>query len=111
MQKNIISRTIKNISIILLMFVAVLFLLFWSIFFDFKENAFINAKTNYELNIDKYTNKFKDPTLLFDKTLLNEYRKDALSTSFISNIKIKYNKILLSKESLIYQTNNFSHSS
>ena len=56
MQKNIISRTIKNISIILLMFVAVLFLLFWSIFFDFKENAFINAKTNYELNIDKYTN-------------------------------------------------------
>ena len=71
MQKNIISRTIKNISIILLMFVAVLFLLFWSIFFDFKENAFINAKTNYELNIDKYTNKFKDPTLLFDKTLLN----------------------------------------
>ena len=111
MQKNIISRTIKNISIILLMFVAVLFLLFWSIFFDFKENAFINAKTNYELNIDKYTNKFKDSTLLFDKTLLNEYRKDALSTSFISNIKIKYNKILLSKESLIYQTNNFSHSS
>ena len=111
MQKNIISRTIKNISIILLMFVADLFLLFWSIFFDFKENAFINAKTNYELNIDKYTNKFKDPTLLFDKTLLNEYRKDALSTSFISNIKIKYNKILLSKESLIYQTNNFSHSS
>ena len=43
MQKNIISRTIKNISIILLMFVAVLFLLFWSIFFDFKENAFIKA--------------------------------------------------------------------
>ena len=111
MQKNIISRTIKNISIILLMFVAVLFLLFWSIFFDFKENAFINAKTNYELNIDKYTNKFKDPTLLFDKTLLNEYRKDALSTSFISNIKIKYNKILLSKESLIYQTKNYSQSS
>ena len=111
MQKNIISRTIKNISIILLMFVAVLFLLFWSIFFDFKENAFINAKTNYESNIDKYSNIFKDPTLVFDKTLLNEYRKDALSTSFISNIKIKYNKILLSKESLIYQTNNFSHSS
>ena len=111
MQKNIISRTIKNISIILLMFVAVLFLLFWSIFFDFKENAFINAKTNYELNIDKYTNKFKESTFLFNKTIINEYKKDALNTSYISNIKIKYNKILLSKESLIYQTNNFSHSS
>ena len=32
-----------------------------------------NAKTNYELNIDKYTNKLKEPTLLFDKLLVNEY--------------------------------------
>ena len=111
MQMNIISRTIKNISIILLMFVSVLFLLFWFIFFDFKENAFINAKTNYELNIDKYTNKFKEPTLLLDKTLINQYKKDALSTSFISNIKIKYNKVLLSKENLIHQTNNYAQSS
>jgi EAL domain-containing protein (putative c-di-GMP-specific phosphodiesterase class I)/GGDEF domain-containing protein len=111
MQKKIISRTIKNISIILLMFMAVLFLLFWFIFLDFKENAFINAKTNYELNIDKYTNKFKEPTLLFDKSLVNEYRKDAIDTTFISNIKIKYNKILLSKENLIYRSNNFAHAS
>jgi EAL domain-containing protein (putative c-di-GMP-specific phosphodiesterase class I)/GGDEF domain-containing protein len=111
MQKNIISRTIKNISIMLLMFMAVLFLLFWFIFSDFKENTFVNAKTNYELNIDKYTNKLKEPTLLFDKTLIDEYRKDALSTAFIRNIKIKYNKILLSKENLIYQTSNFAYSS
>ena len=111
MQKNVIRRTIKNIIIILLMFIAVIFLLFWFIFFDFKENAFNNAKTNYDLNIDKYTNKFKESTFLFNKTLINEYKKDALNTSYISNIKIKYNKILLSKENLIYQTNNFSHSS
>ena len=111
MQKSKINRTVKNISIILSMFVAVLFLLFCFIFLDFKESAFINAKTNYELNIDKYTNKFKEPTLLFDKLLINEYKKDALSTDFISNIKIKYNKILLSKESLIFQSNNFSNSS
>jgi EAL domain-containing protein (putative c-di-GMP-specific phosphodiesterase class I)/GGDEF domain-containing protein len=111
MQKNIISRTIKNISIILFMFMSVLFLLFWFIFFDFKENAFTNAKTNYELNIDNYTNKFKEAAFLYDKSLVNEYKKDALNTSFISNIKIKYNKILLSKENLIYQTNNFAHSS
>ena len=111
MQRSKTSRTIKNISIILLMFVSVLFLLFWFIFFDFKENAFINAKTNYELNIDKYTNKFKEPTLLLDKTLINQYKKDALSTSFISNIKIKYNKVLLSKENLIHQTNNYAQSS
>ena len=111
MQRSKTSRTIKNISIILSMFIAVLFLLFWFIFLDFKENAFINAKTNYELNIDKYTNKFKEPTLLFDGRLVNEYKKDAISTHFISNVKIKYNKILLSKENLIFQSNNFSNSS
>ena len=76
------------------MFISVLFLLFWFIFLDFKENALINAKTNYELNIDKYTNKLKEPTLLFDKFLVNEYKKDAISSDFISNVKIKYNKIL-----------------
>ena len=111
MQRSKTSRTIKNISIILSMFIAILFLLFWFIFLDFKENAFINAKTNYELNIDKYTNKFKEPTLLFDGGLVNEYKKDAISTHFISNVKIKYNKILLSKENLIFQSNNFSNSS
>ena len=111
MQKSKINRTIKNISIILSMFISVLFLLFWFIFLDFKENALINAKTNYELNIDKYTNKLKEPTLLFDKFLVNEYKKDAISSDFISNVKIKYNKILLSKESLIFQSNNFSNSS
>ena len=67
MQKSKINRTIKNISIILSMFISVLFLLFWFIFLDFKENALINAKINYELNIDKYTNKLKESTLLFDK--------------------------------------------
>ena len=76
----------------------VLFLLFWSYFFDFKENAFINAKTNYELNIDKYTNKFKDPTLLFDKTLLNEYKRCFEKYFFIKNIKIKYKKYYLVKK-------------
>lgn len=111
MQNSKTNRAIKNISIILSMFIAVLFLLFWFLFLDFKENAIINAKTNYGLNVDKYTNKFKEPTLLFDKELITQYKKDAISTEFISNVKIKYNKIILSKENLIFQSNNFSNSS
>jgi EAL domain-containing protein (putative c-di-GMP-specific phosphodiesterase class I)/GGDEF domain-containing protein len=111
MQTNRINRAMKNISIVLLMFITVLFLLFWFVFLDFKEKAFINAKSNYELNIEKYTNKLKEPTFLFDKLLVNEYKKEILNTDFISNVKIKYNKIILSKENLIFQNNNLGNSS
>jgi EAL domain-containing protein (putative c-di-GMP-specific phosphodiesterase class I)/GGDEF domain-containing protein len=111
MQKNIINRTIKNTIVLILIFFSILFLLFYLFFSDFKEKAFINAKFNYELNIDKYTNKFKEPVILFNKLVVNQYIKDAKNTGFINNVKIKYNKILLNKENLIFQTNDITDSS
>ena len=111
MQKNIKIRIIKNITLLILIFVGILFLFFWSFFLDFKEKAFINAKNNIELNVDKYTDKFESKIILFDKISVNQYIKDIKNTNFISNVKIKYNKILFNKESLIFQTNDFDDTS
>lgn len=111
MQKNIKVRIIKNITILILIFVSILFLFFWSFFLDFKEKAFINAKNNIELNVDKYTDKLESKIILFDKISLNQYIKDIKNTNFISNVKIKYNKILFNKEALIFQINGFNDTS
>ena len=111
MQKNIKIRIIKNITLLILIFVGILFLFFWSFFLDFKEKAFINAKNNIELNVDKYTDKFESKIILFDKISVNQYIKDIKNTNFLSNVKIKYNKILFNKESLIFQTNDFDDTS
>ena len=67
MQKIMINRMIKNIGIILTIFLSILFLLFLLFFSDYKEKAFNSAKNNYQLNIDKYTTKFEDKAILFDK--------------------------------------------
>lgn len=111
MQKNIKVRIIKNITILILIFVSILFLFFWSFFLDFKEKAFINAKNNIELNVDKYTDKLESKIILFDKISLNQYIKDIKNTNLISNVKIKYNKILFNKEALIFQINGFNDTS
>lgn len=111
MQKNIKIRIIKNIATLILIFVGILFLFFWSFFLDFKEKAFINAQNNIELNVDKYTDKLQSKIILFDKISINQYIKDIKNTNFISNVKIKYNKILFNKEALIFQTNDFDDTS
>ena len=111
MQKNIKIRIIKNIATLILIFVAILFLFFWSFFLDFKEKAFINAQNNIELNVDKYTDKLQSKIILFDKISINQYIKDIKNTNFISNVKIKYNKILFNKESLIFQADGFDDNS
>lgn len=111
MLKRIKFRIIKNITILLLIFVGFLFLFFWTFFLDFKEKAFINAKNNIELNVDKYTDKLESKIILFDKISVNQYIKDIKNTNFISNVKIKYNKILFNKEALIFQTDGFNDTS
>lgn len=111
MLKKIKFRIIKNITILLLIFVGFLFLFFWTFFLDFKEKAFINAKNNIELNVDKYTDKLESKIILFDKISVNQYIKDIKNTNFISNVKIKYNKILFNKEALIFQTDGFNDTS
>ena len=111
MLKKIKFRIIKNITILLLIFVGFLFLFFWTFFLDFKEKAFINAKNNIELNVDKYTDKLESKIILFDKISVNQYIKDIKNTNFISNAKIKYNKILFNKEALIFQTDGFNDTS
>lgn len=90
---------------------SVLFLLFGLFFSDFKEKAFFNAKKDYTLNVDRYTNKLENKIILFDKVSVEEYVKDAKDTDFIENIKIKYKKYLFNKENLIFQTKSFSDTS
>lgn len=111
MKKKIITRTIKNIILLLSILLSVLFLLFGLFFSDFKEKVFFNAKKDYTLNVDRYTNKLENKIILFDKVSVEEYVKDAKDTDFIENIKIKYKKYLFNKENLIFQTKSFSDTS
>ncbi len=53
MRKINITRTVKNILLLLSIFLFFLVLLFGLLFSNFKEKAYINAKKDYELNIDK----------------------------------------------------------
>ena len=66
-----------------------LFLLFLLFFSDYKEKAFNSAKNNYQLNIDKYTTKFEDKAILFDKLSIDGYIKEIKNTDFIYGL---YNK-------------------
>ena len=108
---NFMSRIVKNIIILSLIFVGILFLLFGMFFSDFKEKSFLNAKNNYELNIDKYTNKFENKAILFDKLSINQYVKDVKNTDFIKDVKIDYKRYLFNKENLIFQTISFDDTS
>ena len=96
----VIPRTIKNIATLLLILLSILTLLFWLFFTDFKEKAFINAKKDYELNIDKYTNKLENKIVLFDNKSIQEYIKDVKNTDFIKDVKIRYKRYLFDKENL-----------
>ena len=107
----VIPRIIKNIATLLLVLLGVLTLLFWLFFIDFKEKAFINAKKDYELNIDKYTNKLENKIILFDNKSIEEYIKDAKNTDFIKDVKITYKKYLFNKENLVFLSGNFTDSS
>ena len=111
MRKINITRTVKNILLLLSIFLSFLVLLFGLLFSNFKEKAYINAKKDYELNIDRFTNKFGDKILLFDKLSIEDYIKDARNTNYIKNIKIKLNKYFLNKENLVFQTKSFSDTS
>ena len=111
MRKINITRTVKNILLLLSIFLFFLVLLFGLLFSNFKEKAYINAKKDYELNIDRFTNKFEDKILLFDKLSIDDYIKDARNTNYIKNIKIKLNKYFLNKENLVFQTKSFSDTS
>ena len=111
MRKINITRTVKNILLLLSIFLSFLVLLFGLLFSNFKEKAYINAKKDYELNIDRFTNKFEDKILLFDKLSIEDYIKDARNTNYIKNIKIKLNKYFLNKENLVFQTKSFSDTS
>ena len=104
-------KTIKNIIFPLLVFLVSLIFLFCLFFNDFKEKTFINAKKDYELNIERYTAKLEDRILLFDKVAIEQYIKEATSTNFIKDVKIKYKKYLFNKESLISQNRIFNDSS
>ena len=111
MLKKYLTRTIKNIIILSLIFLAILSLLFWLFFSDFKEKTFLSAKNNYELNIDKYTNKLEDKILLFDKISVDEYTSSIKKEKLFNNVKIKYKRFLFNKENLIFQTKSFSDTS
>ncbi len=111
MQKININRMAKNIGIVLSIFIGILFLLFLLFFGDFKKTAFDSAKNNYELTIDKYSTKFEEKAILFDKASINQYIKEIKNSDFIVDAKINFKKFLISKENLIFQTSTFDDNS
>lgn len=108
---NSLIKTVKSVIFPLLTFLVSLIFLFSLFFNDFKEKALMNAKEDYELNIEKYTAKLDDKIVLFDKVSIEQYIKDAKSTDFIKDVKIKYKKYLFNKENLIFQNRVFNDSS
>lgn len=111
MKKNIINRALKNIIFLILIFSFILFLFFGLFFNDFKEKLFINAKNSYQLNIDKFTKKLEEKVILFDKESIELLVSDAKGTGFIQNIKIKLDKYIFDKDTLIFQTKTFNDTS
>ena len=111
MKKNIINRALKNIIFLILIFSFILFLFFGLFFNDFKEKLFINAKNSYQLNIDKFTKNLEEKVILFDKESIELLVSDAKGTGFIQNIKIKLDKYIFDKDTLIFQTKTFNDTS
>ncbi len=108
---NLSLKAFKNVVFPLLAFLVSLIFLFGLFFNDFKEKSFINAKKDYELNVERYTTKLEDRILLFDKVGIEQNIKEAKNTNFIKDVKIKYKKYLFNKESLIFQNRIFNDSS
>ena len=90
----------SNLKVFIQLNIIFLFCLFFN---DFKEKTFINAKKDYELNIERYTAKLEDRILLFDKMAIEQYIKEATSTNFIKDVKIKYKKYLFTDSALLKQ--------
>jgi EAL domain-containing protein (putative c-di-GMP-specific phosphodiesterase class I)/GGDEF domain-containing protein len=111
MKTKTIPRLLKNTFILFSSFIVIFFLLSWLFLSNYKEKALQYAKSNYELNIDTYTNKFDSKLILFDKNSIQEYLENIKKTEFIQDVKIEYLKILFNKESLIFQTKSFSDTS
>ena len=108
MRNKAIFRTLKSVILLISILFGILLLLFGLLFSDFKEKAFFNATKDYQLNIDKYTNKLESKILLFDKNSIDEYIKEAKNTEFIENVKVQYKRYFFNKENLIFQTKSFS---
>lgn len=108
MRNKAIFRTLKSVILLISILFGILLLLFGLLFSDFKEKAFFNATKDYQLNIDKYTNKLETKILLFDKNSIDEYIKEAKNTEFIENVKVQYKRYFFNKENLIFQTKSFS---
>ena len=108
MRNKAIFRTLKSVILLISILFGILLLLFGLLFSDFKEKAFFNATKDYQLNIDKYTNKLESKIFLFDKNSIDEYIKEAKNTEFIENVKVQYKRYFFNKENLIFQTKSFS---
>lgn len=104
------SSSKNNTILLVFLFITLLFTSYFY-FTSYKEKVLIQAKNNYELNINYLNSKVNNNILDFNKTIIKKEIKKVLETTLFDEIKIEYSKFIFNKESLINATPNFDDKS
>ena len=109
---NKFTNTNSSNSTILLIILFIILLVSGYIYFNsYKEKILINAKNNYELNINYLNTKIDNSILDFDRNDIKTQINKLLDTTLFDSIKIEYNRFIFDKNSLINTTSNFDDKS
>ncbi len=104
------TSSINNILLLIFLFLALIFTSYYY-FNSYKEKILINAKNNYQLNINYLNSKVHNNILKSDKNIIETEVNKVLETTLFDLIEIEHNRFVFSKDKLINATPNFDDKS
>lgn len=104
------SNSINNILLLIFLFLALVFTSYYY-FNNYKEKILINAKNNYQLNINYLNSKVHNNILTSDKNIIEDEVNKVLETTLFNLIEIENNRFVFNKDKLINATPNFDDKS
>ncbi|MAD41928.1 MAG: hypothetical protein CL623_06005 [Arcobacter sp.] len=104
------SNSINNILLLIFLFLALVFTSYYY-FNSYKEKILINAKDNYQLNINYLNSKVHNNILKSDKNIIELEVNKVLESTLFDLIEIEHDRFIFSKEKLINTTPNFDDKS
>lgn len=104
------SNSINNVLLLVFLFLALVFTSYYY-FNSYKEKMILNAKNNYQLNINYLNSKVHNNILNSGKNIIEEEVNKVLESTLFDSIEIENNRFVFNKEKLIKATPNFDDKS
>lgn len=106
-----LSKKVAKKIVLLILFFNLLVILFLMLFyFDYQNKSITSAKNDYLLNINYYDERLKEKLLLFDNQGISDLKNRIISSKYIKDVKIDYNKYLFGTQAILFHTNSLGDS-